>query len=85
MQITSSSHACWRNCGVVEANHQIFWYCLKIDILGLNLVNYEANSGDTDSIDMCIIVLGDFPEELTRNYEYLLKILTAAAKKSNHL
>ena len=84
MHITSSNHPCWRDCGVIGANHyHIFWDCLKLKRFWEEIWEIMKQILGIQIPLTCVsLYLGDFPEELPRTDKYLLKILTAAAKKA---
>lgn len=62
---------------------QIFWGCPKIQKFWENIWEIAQQIlGLLIPLTCVLLYLGDLPEEITGNY--LLKIFTAAAKKSNH-
>lgn len=84
-QQTRGNSSCWRSCGETVANHtHIFWSCRKLSKFWEDVISKIEQTIGFKSKQRPVITfyLGDLPEELTSNDKYLLKILTAAAKKA---
>lgn len=73
-----------RDCGDDVANHlHIFWSCPKLDSFWENTWRAMQDTlGWQISRTCTTLCLGDFPDEMTGNDKYLLKIMTVAAKKA---
>lgn len=77
---------CWRKCGKDEANHyHIFWSCPGLRPFWDNIVKTIPRIlGQQIPLPFTTLYLGDLPDGMAENDRYLLKIMSAAAKKSNH-
>lgn len=74
--LTETNHICWRKCGGGGANHHhIFWSHSNIQLFWMNIWKILQQIFKHQALH-----LGDLPEDMTGNDNYLLKILTVAVK-----
>ena len=77
-------HTCWRKCGNDEANHyHIFWSCPGLWPFWNDIVKIiQQILGQHIPLPFTTLFLSDLPDGMAKNDKYLLRIMSAAAKKA---
>lgn len=81
---TDTQLRCWRECGENMVDHaHIFWLCPPIQTYWREVTEViDKVLGFSVDVTFLHLYLGNFPEELDKDDEYLLKIMMVAGKKA---